>query len=204
MKINYSTNYSGYIPVLRSVLLLVKAKVITLPQLAAYIYLVMQADFDTRHKYYAAILPDNKELAKEVNLDSTTIFRYRKDLIEKGLLTEKNGMTLVTNHYMFELGLVQKLAKLPPANLQELFAKPQENVADFESLIANLHNEQLQKTSQSFSVSSKGKSGSSAVERVLIKGEVRTKEGDGQINRCTSLTPEEMKWIDENVTETIS
>src|SRR3989344_6795384 len=91
MKVTFTVNYSGYIPILRSILLLVKAKKITLPQLGLYICFVMQADFDVRHERYGTILRDDRQLAKEFGLNPTTVFRWRKEFIRAGLLTEENG-----------------------------------------------------------------------------------------------------------------
>ncbi len=177
MKVTFPVNYSGYISVLRSVLLLVKANILTLPQLGPYICFVMQADFDVRHGRYRIILRDDEQLANEFGVDPSTIYRYRKAFIKAGLLVEENGLTKVPNYYMFELDKVNKLAKLPVSQLQELFAKPQENFADIEQLIANSQTIQPAITVQSFNVPSKGKSFSQ------------------------EFTEDDKVWIDENVKE---
>jgi len=156
MKISYLITYSGYIPVLRSILLLFKYKNLSLSQLGAYIYFVMQADFDNRHPHYGAILRDDKQLANEIGVSHTTIYRQRKNLIKAGLLTEKNNITFITNYHMFEFERVKKLVKLKLPNLQDLFTKPQEEMADLELSIANMQNCPLQKVDQSFNTSSKG------------------------------------------------
>lgn len=176
MKVIFSINYSGYISILRSVLLLVKANILTLTQLGPYICFVMQADFDVRHGRYRVILRDDKQLADEFGVDPTTIYRYRKAFIKAGLLIEENGLTRVTNYYMFELNKVNKLAKLPIPRLQELFVKPQENFADIEQLIANSQTIQPAIAMQSFSVPSKGESLSSEFtegDKVWINENVR-------------------------------
>lgn len=155
MRINYSITYSGYIPVLRSILLLLNNKHLSLSQLGAYIYFVMQADFDSRHPHYRVILRDDKQLANEAGVSYTTIYRLRKGLIQIGLLVEKNGVTFVTNYHMFEFGFMKKLTKMKPSNLKCLFTKPQEEITGSEFSIAHTQNDLPQKVDQSFNTSSK-------------------------------------------------
>lgn len=154
MKIIYSVNYSGYIHVLRSILLLLKNNTLTFPQLGAYIFFVMQSDFDLRHKNYGVILRNDKQLAEEFNVNTTTIYRYRKVLIKKGLLIEKDGITKIVNYHLFHEKWIYKLAKCSSSSLLDLFTKTQENIAIFENLIANLQEIQPQKAAQRFNVPS--------------------------------------------------
>lgn len=173
MKISFPINYSGYIPFLRSILFLVKADIISLPQLGFYICFVMQADFDRRHPHYRTILRDDKQLAKEFDLDPTTIYRYRKAFVKAGLLVEERGQTRVPNYFMFELDKVNKLARLPISTLQDLFVKPQEDFAEVELSIANMQNNQPEKAIQSSSFPSKD----------------------------DSLSADDIDWINKNVKE---
>lgn len=108
MRVTYPINYSGYIPLLRRVLLLVKSRILSLQELGLYISFVMQADFDTRHRNYRTILRDDRQLGKEFGLSPSTIFRYRKRFIYLGLLTEEDGLTKITNYRVFELDWVQR------------------------------------------------------------------------------------------------
>lgn len=138
MKITYPINYSGYVPLLRRVMLLVRANILSLPQLGTYIYFVMQADFDPRHRNYRVILRDDQQLAKELHLSPTTIYRHRKELIKSGLLKEENGLTKITNYRIFELETVKRVAKIPHVNPEDLFLTPEEDFEIFEDFIANL------------------------------------------------------------------
>lgn len=156
MKIIYPFNYSGYIPVLRGMLLLVKTKTITLSQVGPYLCFVMQADFDSRHPHYRVVLRDDKQIAKEFDIDETTVYRYRKMLIKKGLLIREDGLTKIPNYYMFELDKVKKLTKISTSKLQEIFAKPKESFADIELFIAKTQSVQPQNNIQSSDVSYKG------------------------------------------------
>ena len=142
MKITYPINYSGYIPFLRRVMLLVKNRVISLQELGPYICFVMQADFDPRHRNYRVILRDDHQIAKELNISPTTAYRYRKTLIEAGLLKQEGSLTKVTNFKIFELEPVKRIAKIPHINPEDLFLTEEENFGDIEDFIANLKRNQ--------------------------------------------------------------
>jgi len=159
MNIKYKTNFSGYLPILRGVQLLLKNKTLNFTQLGAYICFAMQADFDRRHKLHSVIIRDDYELAKELNCSSSTINRRRKELIKKGLLLEIDGMTKITNFYTFEMSWIKIFAKLPPSSLQLLFAQLSEDVEKMDFFVAEMHNKQDQKGSQSSNNSFKGELG---------------------------------------------
>lgn len=163
MRREYKTNFAGYFTVHRAIQYLLKSKTLSTTEFGAYIYLVAQADYDRTHDTYGVILRSDKEIALELGRNPATVFKQRKTLIKKGLLVERDGFTIVPNFYLFELGWGQKLAKIPPKYLQELFAKPQEGIAGLQDIIAKLQDNQLQKTTQSFNVSSNGNLGSSDV-----------------------------------------
>lgn len=164
MKIVYRTNFSGYLHILRAIQLLIKDKTLNLTQFGAYICFVAQADFEKRHKKtYGVIIRDDKEIAKELGCDYTTVHKHRKALIKKGLLIEKDGLTSVPNFYLFEHPLVWKLVKykFPIAKLHYLFAHPQVSIDLLQSIIAKLQGKQPQDTTNSSNISSKGDLGSS-------------------------------------------
>lgn len=142
MNVKFDINYSGYIPILRGILLLLKTRTISVTQLGFYIFFVMQADFDPKHRYYRTIIRDDKQLAKISGVASTTIYRRRKELIEVGLLVEVDGVTKISNFELFELEWVKKNVKSPIPNLEELFVTPQQEYVENENYIANLQDEQ--------------------------------------------------------------
>ena len=184
MKIEYKTNFSGYLHMLRAVQLLIKDKTLNFTQFGVYVCLVAQADFDKRHKRtYGVIIRDDKEIAKELNCDYTTIHKHRKRLIKKGLLVEKDGLTSVPNFYLFEHPLVWKLVKyeFPVAKLQYLFAHPQVSIEIVQSIIAKLQKKQPQDTTNSSNLSSKGNLGSSqeGVNLDEIVEGIRGEKGEG-------------------------
>lgn len=159
MKLKYKTNFVGYFPVLRAIQLLLKNQGVTFTELGAYICFVAQADFDKRHPNYRIILRDDSELAKEWGCSISTVNRRRNELISKGLLIKKDGVTKVANFYLFEMEWAKIFAKLPQSTLQTLFAKEQEEVAKEEFFVAEMQKKQVQKGTQSFNVSSKGELG---------------------------------------------
>lgn len=159
MKLKYNANFKGYFPILRGIQLLLKSLPLTLTQLGIYICFVAQADFDSRHKNYGIIIRDDETLAKGWGLSPTTVYRNRKQLIKKGLLTEIDGLTKVTNFYMFDLEWARLFGKQELSTLQTLFTKSQEEVAKEEFFIAELQKSKLQNTTQSSSISSKGELG---------------------------------------------
>lgn len=144
---------------LRAVQLLIKDKTLNFTQFGVYLCFVAQADFDKRHKRtYGVIIRDDKEIAKELDCDYTTIHKHRKTLIKKGLLIEKDGITSVPNFYLFEHPLVWKLVKLkyPVEKLHYLFANPQVSIETIQTVIAKLQEKQPQDATNSSSISSKG------------------------------------------------
>lgn len=159
MKIKYKTNLIGYLPILRGIQLLLTNHSLNFAQLGAYICFVTQADFDKRHENYRVILRDDLELAKAWSCNSVTVYRQRKQLIKKGLLTEENGLTKITNFYLFELEWVKLFAKLPTQTLQTLFTQSQEKLTKEQFSNAETQDNQDQKTTQSSNTSYKGELG---------------------------------------------
>lgn len=158
MKIKRKINYLGYFPVLRGIQLLLKNRTLSFAELGAYICFVSQVDFDRIHRTYGAIIRDDYELAEGWSCDASTVCRKRKVLIKKGLLQEKNGLTYVTNFYLFELTEVKSYAKFPIAVLQTFFEEPQDNLAKEQKINAKSQTDSLQKGIQSSKISSKGNS----------------------------------------------
>jgi hypothetical protein len=162
MKIKFKANYSGYIPVLRAILYLLKDKTLNFTQLGAYIAFVMQADWYHKHQNYGLIIRDDYELAKEWGVSPSTVNRRRNELIEKGLLqVNADGITRVTNISIFELSMAKTYAKVTHPILQTFFAKTEDEVANEVQSIAEMLERQTQKGIQSSNISSKGELGSS-------------------------------------------
>lgn len=182
MKIKYKTNFAGYIPVLRSIQLLLKDHMLTFTQLGAFICFVSQADFDHRHPHYTVIIRDDYQLAEEWGCSPSTVHRRRKELIDKGLLNEKDGMTRVTNFTLFQLDWVKSpYAKLPPTIVKSFYAKSIEEVAKDVDSIAQTLETLPQEPPQSSNVPFKGNvrfSNSEYIDNDLVSSEIHKKKNE--------------------------
>lgn len=168
MKLKYKTNFSGYLPILRGLLLLLKNHTLNFTQLGIYICLVSQVDFDDKHDNYKILIRDDAELAKEWGVDASTIYRHRRSLIKKGLFIERDGLTVLPNFHIFQLEWVKIFAKLPYSTLQTLFTELQEDIEKEQFFIAEVQKKQDQKDTQSFNVSSKGELSSSTKDNSYV------------------------------------
>ena len=156
MKVDYKTNFAGYLTILRAVQFLLKSKTLSFAQLGAYICFIAQADYDPRHRLYGVITRDDEEIAKALGFDRSTIYLQRKALVKKGLLIEENGYTKIPNFYIFEHKWVKGLAKAPTRLLQRLIEDPQKEIEDLQKFVEQIQQARLQKQGQSFRFSSKG------------------------------------------------
>lgn len=154
MKIEYKTDFEGFIPILRAALLLIKEKNLSFAQFGAYIMFTSQANYNKRNKYYGYIIRSDKEIGRALDYDSTAIYKLKIALIKKGLFQNKDGLTYIPNFYLFKSPWPSKLAKIPSSFLQDLFVNPQEEVEGLQGAIAKLQESKLDKTSR-FKVSSK-------------------------------------------------
>lgn len=155
MKIKYKTNFKGFVPVLRSIQLLLQDGTLNFTQLGAYVCFVSQADFDSKHSYYTVLIRDDYELAKAWGCSPSTVNRRRNELIQKGLLYEIDGVTRVTNFSLFEYSMIKTYAKVEPQLLKTFFAITIDEVAKKIESVAKMVNTQPQNTPQSFSDPSK-------------------------------------------------
>src|SRR4030067_2350972 len=89
MKIKSKPNLKGYVTLHRGVQQLLKDKSLDFTSFGALIGFVLQADWDKRHPLYKCLLKNDAEIADEWGLDSSTVFRRRKDLIKRGFLIER-------------------------------------------------------------------------------------------------------------------
>lgn len=182
MKIKYKTNFAGYIPVLRSIQMLLKDHILTFTQLGAFICFVSQADFDHRHPNFTVIIRDDYQLAQEWGCSPSTVHRRRKELIDKGLLYENDGITRVTNFTLFQLDWVKSaFAKLPPAIVKSFYAKSIDEVAKDVDSIAQTLETLPQESPQSSNVPFKGNVGLSNSEYIdndLVSREIDKKKNE--------------------------
>ncbi len=119
----------------------------------------MQADFDRRHDNYRVIIRDDQVLANAWGCSISTVHRRRKELIKLGLLTEKEGLTIVTNYHVFEREWIKIFAKFPSSTMKMLFATSQKQIENEDYFIAEMQKRQPQNSDQSSNFPSKGELG---------------------------------------------
>lgn len=118
----YSINYKGYISLLRITQMYLKDQTLTMTEFAAYLILVMNADFDNRHSTYGQILRTDKEIAVGIGSNQSTIYRHRTSLIRKGLLFQIERYTYVKFLDLYTSSNIGKIAKFDSSKLKNYLA----------------------------------------------------------------------------------
>lgn len=130
MRIKHEPTISGWFPLMRVLFKLLNSN-LTVTELGYYLLFVSQANFDTRHKHYTAILRDPDYIAKEFALSTSTVSRQRRNLQNKGLIKECKGTFYIRNMELFKTSDVQSLVKSNPDYLKiaDLLSKMEDNIA---------------------------------------------------------------------------
>lgn len=148
--------YKGYIVIPRAVVLLFLSNTLQLLEFGTYLAFASECDWDKKHETYGCVNKTDKELADRWHLDISTIWRYKQKLLAKGLLVNHGKLVKIQHFELFDIGVAKRLASIPLATPQELFANLQNIIAKPQEDIANLQDYQDQNRPQSFNVSSKG------------------------------------------------
>ena len=130
MNIKYKLKESGYLVIMRDFQKLLQIENINFTLLGTYLCFLLQADWDSRHSHYRAILPNDTDLANLWNCNTSTICRSRKKLISVGLLEQISGITYIKNFNMFQIGTVKALIKKRLTDSQLLYAKSEDELAE--------------------------------------------------------------------------
>ena len=146
-------NYHGYLGLLRHNKLVLHE--LGHLYFGTYMGLVLEATWDRAKEDYGCVVATNKELEMLFGTHESTISRHIKLLTFKRYVVKTKGIIKIIDFPLFELSIVRKLAGKDFASMQELRATVQELDAKVQEDIANMHDNQLQNTSQSSSVSSK-------------------------------------------------
>jgi hypothetical protein len=158
MNIKRKTSLKGYLILARPIFKLIPEKGLSASQLFYYLYFVSQADWDRRHEQlYSCIIRDDNELAEGLKVNPSTVWRNKKALIECKLLKVKEGRTYINNLSLFEIGTVKSAIKADIANLQDYFAKPEDDLAKILMEIAETQETGVQNDGQSFKFPYKGR-----------------------------------------------
>ena len=172
--------YKGYVVIPRGIILPF-LRPTRLLEFGAFIAIAIECDWDRRHSTYGCLTKSDDEFANRWGCDISTVWRYKKKLLQMGLLVHQDNLVRVKYFEWFEAPFVRHLAKMQLATMQELIAKSQELIADVQGNIADMQNSQDQNKPQSFNVASKGNLSLS--------------------NDDTGFSQDEIDWINENVKE---
>lgn len=191
---------SGYICLPRkAVVELIKDKEINQLELGYFIIFLISADWDTDVFRNGFIRHELPRLSEIWGIPYTTLQEHATNLVKQHLLiTEKNTLK-INNFEQFTSKGAQAFVKNKPTNqdLKRFFPEllNASEISENDEAKDMLH----------FRGSSKGKFNVYS-RRVIIKQEIRTQEQYEKIYKdgnFLSLMPDDMRWIDENVTEEI-
>lgn len=145
MKIKRKANLKGYITLHRSIQQLIESRKLNFSSLGAYIGFALVADWDSKHDTYCCLLKTDEEIASEWKVDPATVWRHRKNLINKGLLAvRQDGLTYVVYFKFFEHKYNKIVAGIPISPMQENNAESQEDVGDMQETLADLQEDEVQ------------------------------------------------------------
>lgn len=168
-------------------------------ELGYFIILLNSADWDEDEYRKGFIRHDLNKLANLWGIPNTTLYDNIKKLKAKKLLISERGAYRINNFNRFTLKGAQAYVKEKPSS-EYLNQLPE---------ISESHSElsELVQTNEAppFNDSSKVEF-NSYPKKVLIKQEVRSDEWYESIHQSEGykyLTPEDMRWIDENLTEEV-
>lgn len=191
---------SGYICLPRKIIFeLIKDKKIKPSELGFFIILLISADWDNDIYRKGYIRHEWTKLSNIWEIPYTTLYDYIKKFRDKQLLTINNNTPQIINFEEFTSKGAQVFVKDKPTNqdLKKLFPKLL-NISEISE-----HDEA--KDVYHFRGSSKDIFNVYS-RRVIIRQETRTqKQYEKTYKDCNflSLMPDDMQWIDENVTEEI-
>lgn len=190
----------GILASYREKFLLLKEKVLKDEEFVLYDFCVHQADFDEKHfGKFGTFQQTNKELAEGLGWSEDKVCRNIKTLFEKGFLRKIDRKTEVVDFFRFIPRIAFKRTKQKEeiAYLQEKIAKVRSQVANLHEESAKLHNSAPDLATNNTSISDISSYKVSPFIPRSYEDYKRIKEEYG----FTMLTEEDMKWIDENITE---
>jgi len=191
---------SGYFCVPRKIIFdFIKNKKIKPIELGYFMILLSSADWDNDPYRKGYIRQELTNLSVIWDIPYSTLFDYTKRLRDSQLLISENNTHKINNFENYTSKGAQTFVKEKPTNeyLNQQFVKPT-NISEISD-----HNKANATTA--FRNSSKVEF-NVYPKRVIIKQDVRSKEEYEKMYKddgFQSLLPEDMQWIDENVSESI-
>lgn len=193
---------TGILASYREKFLLLKEKCLTDQEFILYDYCVHQADFDENHKgKFGTFEKTNIELAKGLGWSDDKVGRNINKLILRGLLKKNDRRTIeIIDYYRFlpthAFDRTKEGKEL--AYLREKIAKMRSQVANSREETAKLRNPTTNLVTNNTPISDIGSYKVNSFVTRSFADYKRIKEEGGY----TTLTEEDMKWIDANITET--
>lgn len=135
-----NSHYRGYIIMLRRILLLISEKGLDFGDFGFYVFLVLNADWDSNHTTFGVIKKTDRQLALEHHCNPSTICRRKEVLKSYELIEFDNKRIKIKNYLIFTPKVAMKLAKKNIANLQEDIAEIEHAIAYQQSCVANMQN----------------------------------------------------------------
>lgn len=207
---------NGYRASHRNRWLLIKSKVLTPQEFLLFEYYLDSMDFDSRHSNFGLFEAFLNEIALDFDKKEDTIQDWHNSLLEKGFI-----QLVDKKRKLFKVKTPERYGTVLGCNAKE-FAKNEKNTPTLDFILQNVcfspekakinppNNTTLASDNTSkYLGSSKGGLGLSSIgskKVVVISQSVRSGteyQKMYQESGCEGLTPDEMKWVDQNVTEKI-
>ncbi|OGH39052.1 MAG: hypothetical protein A2905_00435 [Candidatus Levybacteria bacterium RIFCSPLOWO2_01_FULL_36_10] len=194
--------YHGWYPTYRGKFLLLKNKVISKEAFILYEASVAFSDWDKEHKTYGLLSLSQSEIESQLGFSKGYVSRYGGTLIEKGLWEKLPDNIRVVGFELIEIKLLKEIVKKNKVvDLQKYLVETQQLVANKGELDAKeracLSPQSVADLQQPLSKSDIGSfKDKYYIPRTDEEYERMWKEGNYQ-----SLTPDDMKWLDNNISE---
>lgn len=201
---------SGYLPILRlPILKLIKSKKLKLSELGYYIFFLLCTDWDSDKYRKGYIRYSLRDLSTISDVPYTTLNGQLIKLIDKKLVSVEFNLLKVNDFEKFTTKIANKVSKntLGCEELKAMFPKIVRNTEISEESDENSDvNYEISENKQindnvSFKSSFKSEFNDDKEKKVIIKQELRTEEEYQKLSKEHGLPVDDLKWIDQNVTE---
>lgn len=208
---------NGYRPSHRNRWMLVENKILSLQELSLLEFYIDLMDFDKKHDGYGKFEVDFKEMMLVFNCKSSnTIRNWHNTLLKLGFIkkTQKHNIyALSTPERNINPGawggkaseFAQREKDQPIAVILQNIGIELQAIEEKVQPVVKKGDDLALKGEVKALGSSKDESKDNQVKQVLIKQEARTEEEYQKMyqENPDGLIPEDMRWVDENVTETL-
>lgn len=193
---------TGVLASYREKFILLKEKALSDEQFILYEFCIHQADFDEKHKEtYGTFQMTNKEIGEGIGWLEDKVGRNIRKLLQKNLLHKIGKRIVVNDFFRFSIkcAFERTQNKQELAYMQEIVAKLRLQNAEMRVKTADLRKKEPEIASSYTPISDRFPYKVNSVIQRTFEDYKKIKEEGGY----TMLDEGDMKWIDENVTETI-